>query len=92
MLSNIICLFIKITDSIMHMGNGDVPVIFVRWEESRLEKVVSTNNLACALSEACNLPMYFYVWQTMRGGGGGGEFETSYIHEPICYVFFPRSA
>ena len=26
------------------MGNGDVPVIFVRWKESRLEKVVSTNN------------------------------------------------
>ena len=69
MLSNIICLFIKITDPIMHMGNGDVPVIFVRWEESRLEKVVSTNNLACGLSEACNLPMYFYVWQAMWGGG-----------------------
>ena len=90
MLSNIICLFLKITDPIMHMGNGDIPVIFVRWEENRLEKVVSTNNLACALSDACNLPMYFYVWQTMWGGGG---FETSYIHEPICYIFYnPLSA
>ena len=46
MLSNIICYFYK-KKTIIHVVVREIvmyQLFFVRWEESRLEKVVSTNN------------------------------------------------